>query len=557
MTVGTPSYMAPEQAIAGEIGPWTDLYSVGILTYELILGDPPFADSDTPVSILMRHVNEPIRSAVELQPSLDPGLSQWVDSLLVKDPRQRVRHALDAWESLEDIVVRLLGPLWRRDARLLADRADAVEADPLTPAPFESHVSISTPAPRPAGLPGAFITFEPDSPQRVADAAVEPEPEPDPEPEPEPEPEPPEPKTERDPAPSAPEPPTPDPAGAELALEQPGPAREQPEPEPAREQPEPVPHPPEPAQRRTSILVAALVAALAATVGFVDAPTSRSAPRGALALAQSASTDGFSISYPREWRSVAMTNPAAASLKLSRPVTLVPSTAEGGAFIAGTTLATDATLLPKGFGATLLSAPEGAAVKLGAWTFRRYLNLLPAGAGTPETVYALPSTGGTVIASCVAPTANATMFAATCERIVATLRLASATALPPTPNPAFGRALSAVVRTLDAARTIDGQRLTSANHPSEQAAAARRLAVAHGAAATAASRLAPGPIGADADAAIVASLRNLSAAYTSPARAADRADKQGYAAASTAITQADAALAAGFARLREDGFTVG
>ena len=40
MTVGTPTYMAPEQAMAGEIGPWTDLYSVGVLTYELILGQP-------------------------------------------------------------------------------------------------------------------------------------------------------------------------------------------------------------------------------------------------------------------------------------------------------------------------------------------------------------------------------------------------------------------------------------------------------------------------------------------------------------------------------------
>ena len=65
MTVGTPTYMAPEQAMAGEVGPWTDLYSVGVLTYELILGRPPFSDSDTPVAILMRHVNEPIPSAVD------------------------------------------------------------------------------------------------------------------------------------------------------------------------------------------------------------------------------------------------------------------------------------------------------------------------------------------------------------------------------------------------------------------------------------------------------------------------------------------------------------
>ena len=80
MTVGTPTYMAPEQAMAGEVGPWTDLYSVGVLTYELMLGRPPFSDSDTPVAILMRHVNEPIPSAVTLEPTIDLGLSQWIDS---------------------------------------------------------------------------------------------------------------------------------------------------------------------------------------------------------------------------------------------------------------------------------------------------------------------------------------------------------------------------------------------------------------------------------------------------------------------------------------------
>lgn len=126
MTVGTPTYMAPEQAMAGDIGPWTDLYSVGVLTYELILGHPPFSDSDNPVALLMRHVNERIPSPLEVEPTLDPSLSHWIDSLLVKRPDERVRHAVTAWDSLEEIIVRLLGPLWRRDARLLADPSAAV-----------------------------------------------------------------------------------------------------------------------------------------------------------------------------------------------------------------------------------------------------------------------------------------------------------------------------------------------------------------------------------------------------------------------------------------------
>ena len=59
-TVGTPTYMAPEQAMAQDIGAWTDLYSVGCMAFEMFTGNVPFHDSDAPMAILLRHVNEPI-----------------------------------------------------------------------------------------------------------------------------------------------------------------------------------------------------------------------------------------------------------------------------------------------------------------------------------------------------------------------------------------------------------------------------------------------------------------------------------------------------------------
>jgi len=145
MTVGTPAYMAPEQAAGSDLGPWTDLYSVGVMAYEFVVGDVPFHDTSAPMAVMMRHMSEPIPAAAQVRPEVDPALSDWIDSLLVKDPNRRVAHAHEAWEALEDIAVQLLGPMWRRNARLLDDQVAAREAAPLTPAPFESGGRIATP----------------------------------------------------------------------------------------------------------------------------------------------------------------------------------------------------------------------------------------------------------------------------------------------------------------------------------------------------------------------------------------------------------------------------
>src|SRR5262249_60650540 len=87
--IGTPAYMAPEQAMAKEVGPWTDLYSLGIMAYEMVLGEVPFSDSDTPMSMLVRHVSEAIPSPAAIDPTIDPQLPAWSDCPPKKDPKDR------------------------------------------------------------------------------------------------------------------------------------------------------------------------------------------------------------------------------------------------------------------------------------------------------------------------------------------------------------------------------------------------------------------------------------------------------------------------------------
>jgi predicted Ser/Thr protein kinase len=115
--IGTPAYMAPEQALNEPLGPYTDLYALGVVIYELLSGRPPFA-AGTPLGVLYRHVHEPVPSLADVLPRPQPELSEWVTWLLDKDPAQRPQSAQDAWVALEEIAVGELGPYWRRDAAI-------------------------------------------------------------------------------------------------------------------------------------------------------------------------------------------------------------------------------------------------------------------------------------------------------------------------------------------------------------------------------------------------------------------------------------------------------
>jgi hypothetical protein len=118
ITAGTPAYMAPEQVMGEEVGPWTDLYAIGVMAWEQMVGRLPFPDGSRP-AVLMRQVNQQIPSAIRLNPETDPDVSAWIDRLLVKDPRWRPSSPSAAWDELEEIVVGRLGPYWRRDVRLI------------------------------------------------------------------------------------------------------------------------------------------------------------------------------------------------------------------------------------------------------------------------------------------------------------------------------------------------------------------------------------------------------------------------------------------------------
>ncbi|MEA2136656.1 MAG: eukaryotic-like serine/threonine-protein kinase, partial [Solirubrobacteraceae bacterium] len=72
---------------------------------------------------------------------IDQDISDWIDRMLVKDPTKRTQNANEAWDEFEEIIIGLLGPRWRREARLREGSAQFDTPAPLTPAPFQGTTS--------------------------------------------------------------------------------------------------------------------------------------------------------------------------------------------------------------------------------------------------------------------------------------------------------------------------------------------------------------------------------------------------------------------------------
>jgi tRNA A-37 threonylcarbamoyl transferase component Bud32 len=90
--MGTLSYMAPEQGLEGRCDTRSDLYSLGIVFYETLLGEPPF-DAETPLAILMKHVNDPLPLPRQIDPTIPLPLERVVLKALAKRPEDRFQSA--------------------------------------------------------------------------------------------------------------------------------------------------------------------------------------------------------------------------------------------------------------------------------------------------------------------------------------------------------------------------------------------------------------------------------------------------------------------------------
>lgn len=97
--IGTPAYMSPEQAQGNQIDSRSDVYSLGVIVYQMLSGQQPY-NADTPMGVVVKHITEPVPEILKVTPSLPYDVDQIIRSSMAKDKTKRYATAVDLAKAL-------------------------------------------------------------------------------------------------------------------------------------------------------------------------------------------------------------------------------------------------------------------------------------------------------------------------------------------------------------------------------------------------------------------------------------------------------------------------
>jgi beta-lactam-binding protein with PASTA domain len=164
--MGTAQYLSPEQAQGRPVTEASDLYSIGVVLFEMLTGRAPF-DGDSAVAVALKHVNQPAPSPREAVPTLPPELEAVVLKALAKDPAERYGDADSFIKDLEVVEARLRrGPVDVESTAVFAPMAATTAPTALAPLPAA--------AAGPTAPPPADIEPAPPPPPAIAEPSEEP-----------------------------------------------------------------------------------------------------------------------------------------------------------------------------------------------------------------------------------------------------------------------------------------------------------------------------------------------------------------------------------------------
>ena len=101
--MGTPAYMSPEQGKGDSVDGRGDLYSLGVIFYEMLTGQVPYQDQ-FPMMVVIKHIRDPLPSVRQLAPELTEAIERVVIKALAKEPDERYQTAEDFVQAVKKAI---------------------------------------------------------------------------------------------------------------------------------------------------------------------------------------------------------------------------------------------------------------------------------------------------------------------------------------------------------------------------------------------------------------------------------------------------------------------